>query len=429
MGYQCLLCCIGAGMKDLQIIVFGSNASMRMGGEAQKPLRFFDAYRAHGWSPILAVHERNIQEVRERYPDDDMRDVHILNDTKIQIWAFKLSVASQRFFPPLSVLCAIVIWLASQVEFKRALPKIADANKMTVVHVVNPISIFVPLLMLPRSAKIVVGPLALGPGSSLGVESGSNGAALWGKVMLGKLLNTVFPGKRHAAVIFCDGPKAIDIGHRVFGSRPKTHDILHNGVDDRWFDIKREVDPSQKKILYVGRLDKWKGVHHLIDAVKRLEEDVVLEVIGNGPERARLMKLAGAQLDKKIVFLPWLSHDDIKLKYTSSAVFVSPSYAETGGTSVQEAMAAGIPVIATKWGGHIERLPQGCGLPLDPPRKHQEHRFVRDIAEAIEAVLSDPAQAELRAAKARDFAYANFRWKDIAASAITAIEHDVLDLK
>lgn len=410
-------------MSEYKLIVFGSNASMRMGGEAQKPLRFYDAYKQHGWSPTLVVHERNFEELEQLYPCRKEHNIHVLKDTLFQISTYKLHGMSQRFFPFLSPFFGMLIWMSSQAQMKKNLPQICGDRK-AVVHIANPISLFAPIVSLPKSMTFI-GPLALGPGSSISADRWATKSAFAIKVATGRVLNAMFSGKRHATAIFCDGEHALKVGKRVFGSRPVIHKIPHNGVLDNWFDIERVAEAGEKRILYVGRLDSWKGVNFLIRAVKQLPDDVVLEIIGDGPIRQSLIQEAGSDFGRKIIFTPWLDHVELGMRYARAAVFVAPSYAETGGTSVKEAMAAGIPVVATSWGGHIERLPPDCGELVAPPRQHGEERFPRELARAISSILDDQPAAEARAQRARQYVYDKYRWQNIGMAAISVINTEL----
>jgi glycosyltransferase involved in cell wall biosynthesis len=68
-------------------------------------------------------------------------------------------------------------------------------------------------------------------------------------------------------------------------------------------------------------------------------------------------------------------------------VFILPSLRECGGAVVLEAMANGLPIIATNWGGPADYLDDSCGI-LVPPTDPE--RFVRDLADAMTALASDP---------------------------------------
>lgn len=108
-------------------------------------------------------------------------------------------------------------------------------------------------------------------------------------------------------------------------------------------------------VLFVGRLVKVKGVELLIDAMKRLP-GVRLVLIGDGPERAALER-AAAGLDVK--FEGMLPHDEVRARFGQAAVLVQPSLAEGMPNTVLEAMAHGLPVVATAVAGVPEIVIEG----------------------------------------------------------------------
>ena len=92
--------------------------------------------------------------------------------------------------------------------------------------------------------------------------------------------------------------------------------------------------------------------------------------------------------------------------------FVAPSLAEANGISVQEAMMAGLPVICLKWGGP-ELLADAESAVLIEPRSHDQ--VVRDIAEAMAALATDPDRANRLASRARTIAEHRFGWNSVAS--------------
>lgn len=115
---------------------------------------------------------------------------------------------------------------------------------------------------------------------------------------------------------------------------------------------------DQKVVLFVGRLAEKKGVTYLIEAMK--EVDAKLVIVGDGPLRKQLEDQAKEQGDK-IEFLGAKTHDELKTIYASADVFVAPSVTAKDGdqegvpTAIMEAMASGLPVVASASGG-IEEL-------------------------------------------------------------------------
>ncbi|MEM3713171.1 MAG: glycosyltransferase family 4 protein [Thermoproteota archaeon] len=128
--------------------------------------------------------------------------------------------------------------------------------------------------------------------------------------------------------------------------------LVPNGID---FEKIQRVKASKESsdIIFAGRLIKEKNVNTLIESVKLLKEkniDVKCIIIGDGPERKNLERLAEKLgLEKNIVFKGFLEdHDEVISYIKASKVFVLPSSREGFGIVALEANACGIPVITVK---------------------------------------------------------------------------------
>jgi len=108
-------------------------------------------------------------------------------------------------------------------------------------------------------------------------------------------------------------------------------------------------------VLFVGRLVKVKGVELLLDAMKYLP-GVRLILVGDGPERAALERAAAGL---KATFEGMLPHDAVRGCFAEAAVLVQPSYAEGMPNTVLEALAHGLPVVATAVAGVPEIVGDG----------------------------------------------------------------------
>jgi glycosyltransferase involved in cell wall biosynthesis len=139
--------------------------------------------------------------------------------------------------------------------------------------------------------------------------------------------------------------------------------------------------------LVSGRLAPEKGVDVAIDACRLA--GVQLTVAGEGPERRRL-EAAG---ESSVTFVGQLAQRDLARLRERSAVAVMPSRsAETFGLAAAEAMAAGVPVVASRVGALPELVPeQWLVAPGDP----------RAMADAIETVRGDCGAGERAIARAR----------------------------
>ena len=150
--------------------------------------------------------------------------------------------------------------------------------------------------------------------------------------------------------------------------------------------------PARNEIVVgtAGRLVELKGIEYLIRAVAALRNQfpaLRVEIAGSGPEREKLEKEVGrAGLADRIKFLGWIN--DLSTVIPRWDVFVMPSLEEGFPIAALDAMAAGLPVLATSVGGVPELIEDGKTGWLVPPRD------VEALAARLRVLLGD---SELRA--------------------------------
>lgn len=155
-------------------------------------------------------------------------------------------------------------------------------------------------------------------------------------------------------------------------------------------------------VLFVGRLAEKKGVDVLLRAMAQLDAHCTLEVVGDGPERADLERLAASLgIADRVRFAGALPHHQVREALRSAALVVVPSRTardgDRDGTPVvlMEAMAHGAPVVASAIGGIAEVVADGDTALLVPESDPAA------LAEAITSALADPDAAMARARRAR----------------------------
>jgi glycosyltransferase involved in cell wall biosynthesis len=169
---------------------------------------------------------------------------------------------------------------------------------------------------------------------------------------------------------------------------PEATVVVLNGIDlERFPPVPFRARP---RIVSVGSLTPHKGHRFLLEAVGRLagrwpELEVVL--VGEGSERPDLTMQAGRLgLAQRVRFTGALA--DVRSELAPGGIFVLPSARREGlGIALLEAMATGLPVVATRCGGIGEVVTGEIGLLVEPGD-------VPALAEAIEGLLTDPARAE-----------------------------------
>jgi len=147
----------------------------------------------------------------------------------------------------------------------------------------------------------------------------------------------------------------------------KRIEVLPNMVDTGFFvfpPVPRKVSPF--RFLSVARLKPKKGIDLLIKAFARAfsqENDVFLDIGGDGEQRAELESLVkNLGLNDRVSFLGELSLEQVRDAMWHANAFVLPSYVETFGVVLIEAMATGLPVIATACGGPEEIIKPDIGI-------------------------------------------------------------------
>ena len=135
----------------------------------------------------------------------------------------------------------------------------------------------------------------------------------------------------------------------------KEIELIPNGVDLNKFTINNKQftrNTENITLITTSRLVEKNGVGDIIDAIKLLPENICLQIIGSGPLEENLkFKIKNLKLENRVEMLGEIPNSDISLFLNKADIFVRPSLSEGQGISFIEAMAAGLPIIATPVGG------------------------------------------------------------------------------
>ncbi len=225
------------------------------------------------------------------------------------------------------------------------------------------------------------------------------------------------------AAVSCSRFNAQTIARR-YGFTPA---VIFNGIDTSLFRPQPPDPtwrahlqlPSAPLLLFVGRLQPWKGVETAIRALPLIPQAILL-IAGDGEDRPRLSAIAAALgLNERVRFLGSVPRQRLPSLYATVDVLVATSYAsETFGIGPVEAQACGLPVVATRFGGFPEVVADGQTGLLVPPRDPAA------LAAAVNTLLSDPARRAAMAAAAPAWA-AQFAWPAVV-DRIEAVYQSVL---
>jgi phosphatidylinositol alpha-mannosyltransferase len=201
-------------------------------------------------------------------------------------------------------------------------------------------------------------------------------------------------------------------------------EVIPDGVDAHHFNGHSErYGRIGNRILFVGQLRRYKGLPYLIMAIKQLRDagsDVVLDIVGGGPERQRIVSLiAKVDLQNAVVLHGELSDEELDRMYGQSRVLVLPSIqGESFGIVLMEASAHGVPVVASDLPG-VREVVKFLGGALVPPKDSDA------LARTLETVLYNPTPQAPRMIPIE-----RFLWQNVARTylkcygKITGLESD-----
>jgi len=191
--------------------------------------------------------------------------------------------------------------------------------------------------------------------------------------------------------------------------------VVHNGVDVERFqaagrnpELRKRwgVPANARLIVSTGRLVGWKGLRLVVSAMQGLARDVHYLAVGAGPEAESLRAHASALGVADRVHLPGrIEHPELPAVLSQADIYVQPSIGEESfGISVVEAMACGLPVVASDFGALPEVVADGeTGVLL-------ARGDVGAWTSALAGLLADPVRRQRMGAAARARAEAKFTW-------------------
>ncbi|WP_372400572.1 glycosyltransferase family 4 protein (plasmid) [Azospirillum sp. HJ39] len=220
---------------------------------------------------------------------------------------------------------------------------------------------------------------------------------------------------RRASAVVANSGGLADLARRFAPDQPVA--IIPNGVDARRFTPATAAADAAGglSLLFVGRVVRQKGLDVLFDALASLPPallaGVTLRIVGDGPARPELEAQAQRLcLSECIRFLGWLGRDELPAAYRSADAFVFPSRDEGMPNVVLEAMAAGLPVVATRIAGNRDLVVDGeTGLMLEPDD-------VPALASAIARLAGDAPLCRRLGEGGRRRVVEHFSWRAVASS-------------
>ncbi len=197
--------------------------------------------------------------------------------------------------------------------------------------------------------------------------------------------------------------------------------VVPNGVDLRRFTTATHpsvVTSGTVNLVTSSRLVYKNALDDVIRALVLLPEQVHFVIYGSGPEESRLRKLADElSVSERVLFKGHVPHAELARAFATAHIFIRPSRSEGMGNSFVEAMAAGLPVIATQEGGiadflfdekrNLDKLATGWAVDVNAPEQ---------IAFAVKDIITNPEKVARIRANALALVREKYDWNLVAES-------------
>lgn len=376
----------------MRIVIVAQNASTKFGGEALLPLNYFRILRSRQIETWLVVHERTKAELEALFPQEGDR-MHFVPDT----WVHRLLSKIGEFLPPRigAPSLGLLSHLYTQTLQRPIVRRLVSEHQIDILHEPTPVSPKFPSLMFGFGIPVVMGPLNAAVKFPPTFQRSRKSLALDSLIAFGHkfvdVFNRLLPGKLQAETVLVANDRTKQA--LPSGVRGKIIELVENGAD---FSVWRSDSTASKQtnqqvnFVFLGRLADWKGVDLLLKAFVPVATkfDAVLEIIGDGEMRGELeAQTADLGLSGKVRFSGWQSQDRCAIELQQADVLVLPSLREPGGAVVLEAMAVGLPVIATNWGGPMDYIDSTCGILVEPDSREG---FVKGLTDAMLKLAQSP---------------------------------------
>ena len=194
---------------------------------------------------------------------------------------------------------------------------------------------------------------------------------------------------RHSTLILCKTEQTLSNIPKKY--RDKCRLYLEIGIEPASTNSKQhfhgESEPHGLRVLYVGRLIYWKGLHLGLKAFAQLyqkQPEARLTVIGSGPEQHWLNSLAEKlDLSTAIDWIPWMEQEQVLQAYSSHDIFLFPSLHDSSGNVILEALSQGLPVVCLDLGGPGVMVNESCGRVVKT-KGLSETAVIKELSNALQ---------------------------------------------
>ena len=158
--------------------------------------------------------------------------------------------------------------------------------------------------------------------------------------------------------------------------------FIHNFIESGYILDKKIIDTNNLKIIFVGRLKKFKGFNHYIRLIEETPQDIKFTIIGDGKLKTKIPQRPNVN------YIGVVNNDIIFKYYDASNILILPSYSEVFPMTILEAMARGLVIVVSDIPGMREIIKEGINGYLFPPGN------VEKMKEIIIYLKNNPKEIE-----------------------------------
>ena len=279
----------------------------------------------------------------------------------------------------------------------RNVRELLERERFDVVHVHEPLTPLLPWLVLHSSKTINIGTFHAYHDQSRIYPWAAPSLRHWFRKLHGRIAVS---------------PLAKMFVERHF---PGDYRVIPNGIDLNRYQQDAQPFPEyldgKINVLFVGRMEKRKGLKYLLMAYSRLKwqfPNLRLLVVGPGTPDKDSFRVLGEHSLRDVEFVGGVSQEDLVRYYKTADIFCSPATGrESFGIVLLEAMASGTPIVASRLKGFQTVLEEGMQGLMAPPKDDVA------LADALRQMIQDPTMRSVMGAFGERRAY-EFRWERVA---------------
>lgn len=228
---------------------------------------------------------------------------------------------------------------------------------------------------------------------------------------------------RNANLLIANSRSLQQLAQKTATLLHKEVQVIHNGVDTELFKPAHRLSgpAGVLRIIAVGRVDRYKGFDLLLQAIAKLrtltKQNFLLEIVGDGPALKEVQELCtNLALDKVVHFLGRRDREEVIAILQAAHIFVHPSQGESMSNAILEAMACGLPIIASDIDANRELIQDGVNGKLI------DKKSVDGFSAALGMLLKDQDLRHKMGEQSRRMIQ-QFQWRESAARLMSFIRN------